>query len=189
MLYALAAAASLIGAHGYETAEDSAAAPAAPQSFLRPCNNSVAQSVYPYTYDYGAQFIVLKDFSPHGQQYCLTAAGSSPQLRLAVTPCDYRTNNASLWLIQPLWSGGGSTYRPLLDRELCMTTHNMPGTAVTLSKCLPMPPPQPGGYANTTQSWYFGPGGYDANFALAMSQPNGGGVRTPAMCVTMQLPR
>lgn len=77
-----------------------------------------------------------------------------------LAPLAFEGRNATLrsWRVTAVWSGGGSTLRPLADASLCVSTTTVPGSPIVLLPCLPMPPPQPGGYVGLTQTWYYGPG-------------------------------
>jgi len=108
-------------------------------------------------------------------------------LSLAAIPFLGRNATLRSWLMTQVSSSGGSTLRPVADTSLCVSTTTVLGSAVVLQPCMPMPPPQPGGYAGLTQTWYYGPGGANAIMSFVLSKPGGGGLVSPSTCVRVRV--
>ena len=178
-----------------DNAADAAAAATAPQARLERCNDTrpLGQWLYAWDNHNGAWTLEFEDgayqpLSPTRLVLGLVEGqpGNLSNLSLAAIPFEGRNATLRSWLMTPVWSGGGSTLRPAAAASLCVSTTTVPGSAIALLPCKPMPPPQPGGYAGLTQTWY-GPGGAGATMSFVLSKPGGGGLVSPSMCVRVRV--
>lgn len=188
-LAALAVAAAAADTLG-STFSPSAPRRVPPRALLLPCNNShpLGQHFFYWTGGDSRDQVSLEfqdaAGAPLKPRTCLGVAGNDTAgWRLAPQRCDTGPVD---WRIDAVWSGGGSTMRPISgpSSTLCITTTTRHNSPLTLSPCRAMPPP-PDGYPNCTQTFYYGAGGLSADQAFSMSEPPGGGVATPAYCITM----
>ena len=184
---ALALALAVPDATGEQPAGTSAAA-----AHLELCNDAqpLGQWLYAWDNHNGAWTLEFEDAAYHPLSPTRVVLGLVEQrgsLLLAAIPFEGRNATLRSWLMTPVWSGGGSTLRPAVNASLCVSTTTVPGSAVALLPCKPMPPPQPGGYAGLTQTWYYGPGGANATLSFVLSKPGGGGLVSPPMCIHVRV--